>query len=65
MMKTNFNQYLDEQLKDAEFAKRFETAGEAWDVRRMTRLCHISISPFAYSRTTATGKRGCPKLGFS
>ncbi len=32
MKKTNFDQYLDEQLKDAEFAERFERAGEAWDV---------------------------------
>ena len=32
MKKTNFDQYLEEQLKDAEFAERFERAGEAWDV---------------------------------
>jgi len=32
MKKTNFDQYLDEQLKDAGFAERFERAGEAWDV---------------------------------
>lgn len=31
-MKTNFDQYLDEQLKDPEFAGRFERAGEAWDI---------------------------------
>lgn len=31
-MKTNFDRYLDEQLKDPEFAGRFERAGEAWDV---------------------------------
>ena len=30
--KTNFDKYLDEQLKDPEFAARFERAGEAWDV---------------------------------
>jgi transcriptional regulator with XRE-family HTH domain len=31
-MKTNFDRYLDEQLKDPGFAKRFEEAGAAWDV---------------------------------
>jgi hypothetical protein len=28
--KTNFDQYLEEQLKDAAFAERFKKAGEAW-----------------------------------
>jgi transcriptional regulator with XRE-family HTH domain len=32
MKKTNFDLYLEEQLKDPEFAERFEAAGEAWDV---------------------------------
>jgi ribosome-binding protein aMBF1 (putative translation factor) len=31
-MKTNFDGYLAEQLKDPAFAERFEKAGEAWDV---------------------------------
>jgi transcriptional regulator with XRE-family HTH domain len=30
--KTNFDIYLDEQMKDRAFAKRFEQAGEAWNV---------------------------------
>jgi len=30
MKKTNFDNYLDEQLKDQVFAARFEQAGEAW-----------------------------------
>jgi transcriptional regulator with XRE-family HTH domain len=29
---TNFDFYLEEQLKDADFAERFKRAGEAWDV---------------------------------
>mgnify|MGYP005844057313 CR=1 FL=1 len=29
---TNFDLYLEEQLKDADFAERFRKAGEAWDV---------------------------------
>lgn len=30
--KTNFNRYLEEQLKDKDFAHRFRRAGQAWDV---------------------------------
>jgi DNA-binding XRE family transcriptional regulator len=32
MKKTNFDQYLEEQLQDPAFADRFDRAGEAWDV---------------------------------
>ena len=32
MKKTNFDQYLEEQLRDPDFAARFKRAGEAWDV---------------------------------
>ena len=32
MKKTNFDRYLEEQLKDEDFARRFHRAGEAWDV---------------------------------
>jgi transcriptional regulator with XRE-family HTH domain len=32
MKKTNFDRYLEEQLRDPEFAERFKRAGEAWDV---------------------------------
>ena len=30
--KTNFDVYLEERLKDRDFAARFKKAGEAWDV---------------------------------
>lgn len=30
--RTNFDLYLEEQLKDADFVERFRKAGEAWDV---------------------------------
>jgi transcriptional regulator with XRE-family HTH domain len=30
--KTNFDRYLEEQLKDKDFAERFKKAGDAWDV---------------------------------
>jgi transcriptional regulator with XRE-family HTH domain len=32
MKKTNFDAYLEEQLKDKGFAERFEQSGAAWDV---------------------------------
>jgi transcriptional regulator with XRE-family HTH domain len=32
MKKTNFDRYLEGQMKDPSFAVRFEQAGEAWDV---------------------------------
>ncbi len=30
--RTNFDLYLEEQLRDPEFAERFRKAGEGWDV---------------------------------
>lgn len=32
MSKTNFDRFLEEQLRDPDFAERFKAAGEAWDV---------------------------------
>ena len=32
MSKTNFDLFLEEQLRDPDFARRFKQAGEAWDV---------------------------------
>lgn len=32
MKKTNFDRYLETQLRDPAFAARFKNAGEAWDV---------------------------------
>jgi transcriptional regulator with XRE-family HTH domain len=32
MRRTNFDRYLNEQLRDPAFAARFKSAGEAWDV---------------------------------
>jgi ribosome-binding protein aMBF1 (putative translation factor) len=32
MSQTNFDRFLEEQLRDPDFAKRFKQAGEAWDV---------------------------------
>lgn len=30
--KTNFDKYLEEQLRDPDFAARFDRAGRAWDI---------------------------------
>ncbi len=39
MSKTNFDRFLDEQLREPDFAARFKAAGEAWDVAlQITRL---------------------------
>lgn len=32
MKKTNFDLYLEEQMKDPSFEERFKNAGDAWDV---------------------------------
>ena len=32
MKKTNFDRFLDEQMRDPTFATRFKQAGEAWEV---------------------------------
>src|ERR1035438_8085184 len=32
MSKTDFDIFLEEQLRDPDFAERFKRAGEAWDV---------------------------------
>ena len=32
MKKTNFDRYLEDQLKNPEFTARFKRAGEAWDI---------------------------------
>jgi len=32
MKKTNFDRYLEDQMKDPAFADRFKHSGEAWDV---------------------------------
>ena len=32
MSKTNFDLFLEEQLRDPDFTERFKRAGEAWDI---------------------------------
>jgi hypothetical protein len=40
MRKTNFDVFLEEQLRDPDFAERFKQAGEAW------------VCPLAFSAVT-------------
>jgi transcriptional regulator with XRE-family HTH domain len=71
MKKTNFDHYLEEQLRDQDFAARFERAGEVWDValqitalRRRAGLSQkdlaklIKTSQQQISRLESTGYEG-------
>jgi len=33
MKKTNFDRYLEDQMRDPTFAARFKNAGEAWEAQ--------------------------------
>ena len=71
MKKTNFDTYLDDQLKEPAFASRFELADEAWDValqivnlRRQAGLSQkelailLNTSQQQISRLESTGYEG-------
>ena len=45
--KTNFDHYLEEQLKDQDFAERFKKAGEAWDIALGVGRLEKGVRPFA------------------
>lgn len=59
MKKTNFDRYLAEQMKDPEFAARFERANEDWDVAlQLTALRQqAGLSQKELARRSGTGKR--------
>ena len=46
MKKNNFDKYLDEQLKDPEFAARFERAGEVMEVAIQIAALRTSYGAF-------------------
>jgi hypothetical protein len=46
---TNFDLYLEEQLADPGFAKRFGEAGEAWDID--LRVFQLGTHPIYLSQT--------------
>ena len=63
MKKTNFDCYLDRQLRDPAFAARFKRAGEAWDValqisalREKAGLSQKDLARLKDSETPSEGK---------
>ena len=48
MTTTNFDIYLEQQMKDPEFATRLTSASEAWDVEiqiaALQRICGIMVA---------------------
>ena len=62
--RTNFDIYLEEQLRDPDFAKRFERAGEAWDVAlRLASLRETSgLSQKELSKLVKTSQQQISRL---
>ncbi len=65
MTKTNFDFFLEEQLRDPDFAERFKAAGEAWDValqisrsRKQPATTHLAPSPLG-DESARRRDRGC------
>lgn len=59
--KTNFESYLEEQLKDPAFADRFEKAGEPWQVamkiaalRQQVGVSHKDVARQLYHRDNSS-----------
>lgn len=63
-MKTNFGRYLEEQLKDPDFARRFEAAGEAWDVAMQLAALRekAGLSQRALARKLKTSQQNVSRL---
>ncbi len=61
---TNFDLYLEEQLKDQEFAQRFKKAGEAWDVAlKLASLRKVSgLSQKELARKVGTSQQQISRL---
>jgi ribosome-binding protein aMBF1 (putative translation factor) len=57
MKKTNFDAYLDEQMKDSAFAEKFENAGEAWNIAlqiaALRKLAGLSQKDLAHELKTS------------
>jgi transcriptional regulator with XRE-family HTH domain len=62
--KTNFDRYLDKQLRDPEFARRFDDAGAAWDVAvELARLREtVGISQRELARRAGTTQQQISRL---
>lgn len=64
MKKSNFDRYLDGQLKDPAFAARFAEAGEAWDVALQIAALRekAGLSQKALARTLHTSQQQISRL---
>ena len=62
--RTNFDLYLEEQLKNPDFAERFKKAGEAWDVAlKLTYLRKASgLSQKELARQVGTSQQQISRL---
>jgi DNA-binding XRE family transcriptional regulator len=64
MSKTNFDQFLEEQLRDPDFAERFKRAGDAWDVALQLAALreHAGISQKELARRLHTSQQQISRL---
>lgn len=64
MKKTNFDAYLEEQLKDKDFAERFEQSGAAWDVALQLAVLRkkAGISQIELARKLRTSQQQISRL---
>jgi len=62
--KTNFDRYLEEQLKDPDFVKRYQTAGEAWDVALQLAVLRkkVGLSQKELARRAGTSQQQISRL---
>lgn len=62
--KTNFDRYLEEQLKDPDFVKRYQNAGEAWDVALQLAVLrkNIGLSQKELARRAGTSQQQISRL---
>ncbi len=63
MSKTNFGLFLEEQLRDPDFAERFKRAGEAWDVALQLAALRerAGLSQVELARKLRTTQRSCAR----
>src|SRR5882724_3817826 len=64
MKKTNFDRYLEKQMKDPAFAARFEQAGEAWDIALQLAALrqHAGLSQKELARRLKTSQQHISRL---
>lgn len=64
MSKTNFDQYLEQQLKDPEFARGFAEADQAWDLALQIARCRerAGLSQAALAKRVGTTQQQISRL---